>query len=143
MELNPIAAVVTRVLVVDDYGPWRSTICSMLSTRTNVKVVGQATDGLEAVEKVRQLLPDLILMDVGLPVLDGINTAIRVREVAPEVRVLFLSQHSDPQIVAAALGTGARGFVVKADAEAELLSAVEGVLRGESFLSGRIRGNVP
>lgn len=138
--VNPIATAAWRVLVVDDYGPWRSTICSMLSTQTNVKVVGQAADGLEAVEKVRELLPDLILMDVGLPVLDGINTAIRVREMAPETRVLFVSQHSDPEIVAAALGTGAQGFVVKSDAAVELLSAVEVILRGESFVSGKIKG---
>jgi CheY-like chemotaxis protein len=143
MGFNPSPVAVSRVLIVDDYEPWRSKICSMLSTQANVKVVGQAADGLEAIQKVRELLPDLILMDIGLPILNGINTAMRVLEFAPQTRVLFLSQHSDPEIVAAALGTGAQGFVVKSDAGAELLSAVEGVLRGEVFLSEKIKGPAP
>jgi DNA-binding NarL/FixJ family response regulator len=140
MESTPLVVEAVRVLVVDDFRPWIDTVCSMLSMQSNLRVIGQAADGMEAVAKVRDLRPDLIIMDIGLPSLDGIKATIRVLELAPDAKIIFLTQHRDPEIVRAALGTGAQGYVVKSDAMAELLLAVEGVLSGEKFLSESAKG---
>jgi DNA-binding NarL/FixJ family response regulator len=141
MDVAPRAVSTVRILVVDDFEPWRHTICSILKTQANLHVVGHAADGLEAVRKVSELKPDLILLDISLTSLDGIKVAIRLFQVFPGVRILFVSQHSDPDILQAALHTGARGYVLKMDAASEILPAIQAVLRGEQFLSSRLKGH--
>ena len=98
-------------------------------------VIGEASDGLEAVQKAEELRPDLILIDIGLPKLDGIEAAHRISRLVPSATVLFLSQENDADVVATALSNGARGYVLKLDANGELLPAVESVLRGRRFIS--------
>lgn len=127
-----------RILVVDDFEPWRRSVCSMLGKNTEWLVVGEATDGLEAIEKAQALRPDLILLDLGLPKLNGIEAAKRMREVVPGTKILFLTAFGDKDLVKAALDSGAQGYVLKIDAHCQLLAAVAGVLGGDDFVSSGI-----
>jgi DNA-binding NarL/FixJ family response regulator len=127
-----------RVLVADDYEPFRRFICSKLESRPDLKVVGEASDGLEAVEKAQALKPDLILVDIGLPGLDGIEAARRISRLIPTARILFVSQISDADVVQEALSNGAKGYVWKQDAGIDLLPGVEAALLGAHFVSSRL-----
>jgi len=129
---------IVKVLVVDDFEPWCRVICSMLQKLAELQIVGEVSDGLEAVQRARELEPDLILLDVGLPGINGIEVARRIRELSPRTKILFVSEGSSPDVAEAALGTGARGYVIKSDAGTELLPAVQGVLRGERFISSSL-----
>ena len=110
----------------------------MLQTRPELYVVAEVGDGLEAVQRARELQPDLILLDIGLPNLDGLEAANRIRQVAPGAAIIFLTANRDKDMVRAAMGTGARGFVLKTDAGRELLGAVAGILGGDDFVSSGI-----
>ena len=126
---------IDRVLVVDDYEPWRRHIESALQASPRWQVVGEAADGLDAVEKAHALRPDLILLDVGLPSLNGIEAARRILAHDPDRRILFLSENQSWDIVEAALRVGGRGYVLKSDAGSELLSAMEAIVEGQQFVS--------
>jgi DNA-binding NarL/FixJ family response regulator len=102
-------------------------------------LVVEASDGLEAVRVAPELHPDLVLLDIGLPSLNGIEVAHRVCKTVPDAKVLFLSQEKDSDVVRAALNNGAKGFVLKLDAGSELLPAIEAVLRDEVFVSSGVR----
>ena len=130
----------TRVLVVEDSEPFRKFICSTLRKIPELQIVGEVSDGLEAVQKAEELQPDLIVLDIGLPSLHGIQAARRIRMLSPESKILFLSQESSANMVQEALGTGAHGYVLKTDAGSELLEAVDAVLRGEQFVGRRFSG---
>jgi CheY-like chemotaxis protein len=123
-----------RLLVVEDSEPFRRFICSTLDKRPELQIVGEATDGLDAVQKAEVLQPDIIVLDIGLPSLNGIEAARRIRKHSPWSKILFVSQETSADVVQEALGTGARGYVVKSDAGSELLPAVNAVLRGEYFI---------
>ena len=97
-----------RVLVVDDFEDWRRQVRLLLQARPEWQVIAEASDGSEAVQKAEDLKPDLILLDIGLPKLNGIEAARRIRQVSPSSKIIFLSQDNDPEIVQAALSTGAR-----------------------------------
>jgi CheY-like chemotaxis protein len=105
-----------------------------------LQVVCEASDGLEAVQKAQELTPDLILLDIGLPKLNGIEAARQIRKLAPNSTILFLSANSSLDIVEEALRAGASGYVVKSDARSELLSAVQAVIQGKRFVSSRLKG---
>jgi DNA-binding NarL/FixJ family response regulator len=124
-----------RVLVVDDYQPWRNSTRSMLEDDSRLRVVGEVADGLEAVWYVRGLQVDLVLLDIGLPTLNGIEVAKQIRKLSPQTKILFVSQEFSPEVVEEALSTG-EGYVVKRDAGRELLAAVTAVVRGEKFVGG-------
>ena len=115
--------------------PFRRFICSTLEKRPELQVVYEVSDGLEAVQKAEELKPDLILLDIGLPTLNGIEAARQIRNLAPESKIVFVSQESSADVVQAALGVGAWGYVVKTRAESDLLAAVETVLSGRQFVS--------
>ena len=132
---------IVRILVVDDYEPWRRFIVSTLQKMPEVQIVGEGTDGMEAIERAQELQPDLILLDIGLPKLDGIKAALRIRECAPKTRILFFTENNSPEIAEEAMRTGAGGYVVKAGAAQELLPAIEAVLRGKRFVSSLVGGN--
>jgi DNA-binding NarL/FixJ family response regulator len=123
-----------RVLVVDDFEPFRQFVCAALGKRPDLQVVGEASDGLEAVQKAVELKPDLILLDIGLPTLHGFEVARQIRELVPESKIIFLSQESAADIVQEAFTVGAWGYVVKATARSDLLAAVEAVLSGKKFV---------
>jgi len=130
-----------RVLVIDDYEPFRRFVCSTLEKRPEFKVIGEASDGLEAVQKAEELQPDLMMLDIGLPTLNGIEVARRIRKLSPECKILFVSQESSADVVEEALSLGALGYVVKAHAGSELLAAVEAVRQGRQFLSIGLSGH--
>jgi DNA-binding NarL/FixJ family response regulator len=131
-----------RVLVVDDYDPWRSFTVSTLQKQPGFEVVGEVSDGLEAVQAAARLQPDLILLDIGLPSLNGIEAARRMHERSPNSRILFVSENRYPDIAEEALATGAGGYVVKSEAASDLMPAVEAVLRGRQFVSASLAGHV-
>ena len=128
----------SRVLVVEDAELFRKIICSTLGKIPELQIVGEVSDGLEAVQKAEELQPDLILLDIGLPTLGGIEAARRIREFSPRSRILFVSQETSVHVVQGALAEGANGYVVKTDLRRELLTAVDAVLRGEQFVSSRL-----
>ena len=130
-----------RVLVVEDHEQFRLFTCSMLEAAPELQVVAVVSDGLAAVQRAGELQPDLILLDIGLPKLNGIEAARRIRKLSPQSKILFVSQESSTAVVQGALATGARGYVVKMDAGSELLTAVDAVLRGERFVGRRFTGH--
>jgi|SRR5580658_770270 DNA-binding NarL/FixJ family response regulator len=126
-----------RVLVVEDFAPFRRFICATLEKRQDLQVVGEASDGLEAVQQAEALKPDLVLLDVGLPTLNGIEAARQIRKLAPESKIIFLSQESSADVVQEALSLGALGYVVKTKAASQLLPAVEAAVMEKQFVGSR------
>ena len=129
-----------RVLVVEGFEPWRRSICSMLKRRAEFRVVGEAADGLAAVQEASKLKPDLILMAISLPNLNGIEAAKRICQAAPGTKIIFLTLNSDADVVQAALNSGAKGYVLKSDAGSELWPAIEAVLQGKQYVSSGVVG---
>jgi len=113
----------------------------MLREAWQPDVVCEAADGAEAVQQAERLRPNLILLDVGLPKLNGIEAARRIRTLSPESRILFLSQISDSDVVQQALSLGVQGYVLKSQVGGDLRAAVKAVLRGERFVSERLKQN--
>jgi DNA-binding NarL/FixJ family response regulator len=109
----------------------------MLEERLDLRVIAEVPDGLEAVEKAAQLKPDLILLDIGLPTINGIEVARQVQQLSFDSKIVFLSMDNSPDVVEAALSTGAHGYVYKAFAQSDLMPAIEAVLRGKQFVSGQ------
>jgi len=129
-----------RILVVDDYEPFRRFICSTIKPRLDLQVIGEATDGLEALQKCGELQPDLTILDLGLPKLDGIKVAGQIRKLSPESKILILSQEFSADVAQEAFSAGALGYVVKAHAGSELLPALEVVRQGGQFISKGLSG---
>jgi DNA-binding NarL/FixJ family response regulator len=123
-----------RILVVDDSEPWRRAVSSFLEQLPALQIIFEASDGLQAIEKSRELQPDLILLDVALPELNGIEAARQIKKIIPSARILFLSENRCPDIVRAALRAGGCGYVVKSVAGDDLLSAVEAVMANQQFV---------
>jgi len=120
--------------VVEDYAPFRRIVCAALEQRPNFQIV-QAADGLEAVQKARELQPDLILLDINLPKLNGIEAAKRIRRLVPRTRFLFVSTEVSCDVIREAFRAGAQGYVQKLRALRDLLPAVDAVLGGQRFVS--------
>ena len=129
-----------RILLADDYADWRRQVRLLLQARTMWQVIAEASDGLEAIQKAEEQKPDLILLDISLPKLSGIEAARRIRQLSPGSKIVFLSQNDDPDVVRAALSTGVSSYVHKTHAGIELLPAMEAVLRGKQFVSGSLKG---
>lgn len=124
-----------RILVVDDYKDWRDQVRSLLQARPEWQIICEVSDGPEAVQRAEELKPDLILLDIVLPKLNGIEAARRIRQVSPDSKIAFLSADNSSDIVQVALGTGAAGFIHKVRALSELLPAIDAILRGGHFVS--------
>ena len=132
-----------RILVADDFLPWRRFVSSMILLKEpEWHIVCEVEDGLEAVKKAQELMPDVILLDIGLDKLSGIEAARQIRKIAPDVKILFVSAFDSMDVVEEALKTGASGYVAKLDAAGELIEAVEGVMQGRQFVSSRIQGRI-
>jgi DNA-binding NarL/FixJ family response regulator len=130
----------TRILVIEDYEPFRRIVCSMLQKRPDFQVVGEVSNGLEAVDKTKELAPDLVLMDMGLPGLNGMEAARRIRTFFPDCKIIFLTQESSVEIVEAALSLGACGYVIKTQTEKDLMPALRAVCEGGRFVSSAVAG---
>ena len=124
-----------RVLIVDDHTLVREGIRAMLALASDIEVVGEAANGREALEKTEQLAPDVILMDLAMPVMGGLESTRRISKQFPDSRVLALTQYDDSEYVIPIIEAGARGYVTKMAAFSELATAIQVVYRGESFLS--------
>lgn len=123
----------------DDFDAWRRKIRLLIGEKPELQVISEASDGAEAVRKANDLKPELIVLDIGLSELDGIEAARQMQKLCPGSKILFLSLNADLDVMRAALGTGALGYVHKMNADGELLSAVDAVLRGEQFVSSSLR----
>ena len=124
----------TRVLLADDHAVLRSGLRLLLTSHNEYDVVGEASSGTETLSLAEQLQPDLILLDLSMPSLGGLDALPTLRQLTPSARILILTMHDDPQYLRQALKRGASGYVLKKAADAELLSAMRAVLRGEVYV---------
>ena len=124
-----------KVLVVDDHTLVRDGIRALLSLVADMKVVGEAANGKEALEKVKELAPDVVLMDLAMPIMGGLEATRRIRKRFPGTKVLALTQYEDREYIVPTIEAGARGFISKMAAFSELASAIQAVYHGGSFLS--------
>jgi len=124
-----------RIVLVDDHEVARRALRSVLRADPNLEVVGEAAEGKEALKKVEELRPDIVLLDISLPDMSGIEVAPGIRTVSPDSRIIFVSQHISIPLAKDALRNGAYGYVVKSDAGLDLLSAIEAAHEGRSFVS--------
>jgi DNA-binding NarL/FixJ family response regulator len=128
-----------RVLVVDNHAVVRKSVCSILSRDPTLDVICLAADGEEAVKKADELQPDLVLLDIGLPGISGIEAASQIRKVSPTSQIIFLSQHDSLHMANEGFKVGGHGYVTKIDAASDLLKAIRAVREGTCFISQRIR----
>lgn len=133
---------IIRILFVEDFQPFRPFVRSLLSENPSLCLICEASDGLQGVTKAKELRPDLILMDIGLPKLNGLEAARRIREFLPQTKIVFLTGESDAEVVQEALNIGACGFVAKGQAGRELVAGLESVLQGELFVSSGLANSL-
>ncbi len=127
-----------RILLADDHALVRRGARGLLQNRHGWRVVGEAADGREAVEKVMKLKPDVAIVDISMPVLDGLQVTRQIRKAAPNTQVLILTMHESDQMVRRVLEAGARGYVLKSDLAECLVKAVKDVSAGKSFLAPKV-----
>ena len=137
-----MAGLATRVLVADDYEPLRRFVSSTLEKLPQLKLICEASDGLEALQKALELQPEMIVLDINLPKLNGFEVARRVREHIPPLKIIFFSEDRSFDVAGDALRLGAYGYIVKSDAGRDLVPALEAVLRGEQFVSSSLADRV-
>jgi DNA-binding NarL/FixJ family response regulator len=131
-----------RLLVVDDHAIVRRQLCALLNEQPDFEVVGEAEDGEEAVRKAEESRPDVVLMDISLPGLDGFAAARHIKQHVPSAEIVFVSQHDTRQMVREALRAGGRGYVAKLDALAELVPAVHAASQKQEFISPRLAADL-
>ena len=125
-----------RVLLVDDFLPWREYVRTLIAERKDLSIEAEASDGLEAIEKIKEAQPELVLLDMGLPKLNGIEVLKQALVISPSIRIIVLTQENSADFVQEAVRLGAMGYVNKADARTELLRAIDSVLQGRRFATG-------
>ena len=123
-----------KVLVVDDHAMFRQGICALVGSYEDLEVVGEAENGREAIEKVREFSPEVVLMDIAMPIMGGLEATRRIQKEAPNTKVLVLTQYDDSEYVLSLVRAGARGYISKTATASELVSAIRAVNAGEFFL---------
>jgi len=131
-----------RVLLADDYEPLRRFVSSTLDKLPQLQLIGEASDGLTAVEKAQELRAELILLDISLPKLNGFEVARRIRKDIPQLKIIFFSENRSFDIAEEALRMGADGYIVKSNAGTELVAALEAVLQGKQYVSSNLADRV-
>lgn len=129
------------ILLVEDFKPVRAIIASLLDGNSELCVIGKACDGVEAVAKAQELRPDVVLMDFGLPKLNGLEAARQIRELVPSSKIVFLTQETSAEVLKEALSLGAWGYIVKQQIGKDLLAGLTSVLQGRRFVSAWLEGN--
>jgi DNA-binding NarL/FixJ family response regulator len=127
-----------RILVADDHEVVRRGVCALLEGHAGFQVCEEAADGREAVEKAKHSLPDVVILDIGMPGLNGFDAARQIRSVSPDSEVLILTMHESEQVIREVLAAGARGYVLKSDAGRDLITAVEALSRHKTFFTSRV-----
>lgn len=130
-----------KTLIIEDFARFRRSAALILQQRAEFQVIHEAADGLEGVQRAQELQPDLILLDIGLPKLNGIEAARQIRKVSPYSKILFLTQESAPEVMQQAFSVGGRGYLLKSNMDGELVLAVDAILQGKQFISGGLRPN--
>ena len=130
---------VTQILLVDDFVPWQLLLREMLASEADFKIIGTASDGLEAVHKATEAQPDLVLMDISLPKLNGFEAAQHIRMLSPSSSILFLSERRGSDFIDAAFQAGGLGYVLKCDVTSDLFAGIRSVLKGQRFVSCSLR----
>jgi DNA-binding NarL/FixJ family response regulator len=136
----PLQKAILRVLIVEDHEPMRKYIATKLRGKLQLRIVAEVAGGVDAVQKAEELRPDLIVMDVGLPRLDGIEATRRIQKVHPKSKIL---ENCSPDVAEEALRSGGPGYVLKSNAEEDLLAAVNAILRSKRFISFGLAGTLP
>jgi len=137
-SLSGLDATRVSILVADDFAEWRVQVRCFLEARPDWHIIFETSDGLQAVEKATELRPDVVLLDIGMPSLNGIEAATKIQQASSGSRIVFLTQNADSEVVNAALATGAQGYVLKLNAATELIPAITAAL-GEGNQPDRAR----
>ena len=124
-----------RILLVDDFEPFRSLVAELLDGTAALSIVDEAADGLAAVEKAQRLTPDLVLLDIGLPDLNGIEVARRIRKSVPSAKIVFLTLETEVEMVREAISLGACGYIFKQRLGSDLIAGLATILQGKQFIS--------
>jgi len=122
---------IVGVLVVDDFENWRKFVCTAIDGIAGLEVIGEASDGREAVKKAGELRPDLVLLDIGLPSLNGIDVALAIRKVSPESKIIFVTEDQSSDVIKECFHAGARAYVVKSSANRDLISAIQSAIKSK------------
>src|SRR3989442_11988333 len=131
-----------RILVADDHEIVRRGLCAILESHTGWEVCGEAADGREAVEKAEQLNPDVVILDIGMPSLNGLEATRQILKNNPRATILVLTLHDSDQVVREVLNAGARGFLLKSDAARDLVAAVEALRRDKTYFTSKVAAMV-
>jgi len=124
-----------RILLVDDHQMFREGLKAVLKSETDFQVIGEAADGKMAVELSRELAPDVVIMDISMPEMSGVEAAGKIHAESPDIKIIILSMHTEKRYILGALKAGATGIVAKNSASAELRTAIEAVVSGQTYLS--------
>src|ERR1700693_4486929 len=131
-----------RIFIADDHEVVRKGLCALLQADPNLQICGEAADGREATEKVRELKPDVIILDIGMPGLNGLEATRQIMRDDPRARGLILTLHDSDQVVREVLNAGARGFLLKSDAARDLVVAVDAVRRDKTYFTSKVAAMV-
>jgi DNA-binding NarL/FixJ family response regulator len=131
-----------RILVADDHEVVRRGLCALLQAQPDWEICGEAGDGREALEKTQKLKPDVVILDIGMPSLNGLEATRQILKVMPQTKVLILTLHDSDQVVREVLNAGARGFLLKSDAARDLVAAVEALRRDKTYFTSKVAAMV-
>ena len=131
-----------RILVADDHEVVRRGLCALLQAQPDWEICGEAADGREALEKAQKLKPDVVILDIGMPSLNGLEATRQILKLNPQTRILILTLHDSDQVVREVLNAGARGFLLKSDAARDLVAAVEALRRDKTYFTSKVAAMV-